>query len=70
MKKFSKKLVLNKKTVANLDPENMSSVKGGIYYTNLQRTCNTWCNCATLYWFVCPTVWPVDPNCALPPHPH
>ncbi|MCP4147796.1 MAG: hypothetical protein GY757_08595 [bacterium] len=33
VKRFEKKLVLNKATVVNLEKDNMSAVKGGFQYT-------------------------------------
>lgn len=66
-KQFNKKLVLNKSTIANLKIDEMDGAKGGIYYTALNRTCNTWCNCTTNFWYLCPTDPNFDDECALLP---
>jgi len=53
-KKFGKKLVINKKTVANLNNGDMSNAKGGATYTcepcDTMLTCHRFC-CET---FFCP----------------
>ena len=43
-KKFNKKLVLNKSTVAHLDGGRMSEIKGGSAFCTMVRT---ECGCAT-----------------------
>lgn len=65
-KQFNKKLVLNKNTVANLELNEMEAIKGGIYYTALEWTCNTWCGCTTQYFWLCPTDARFDDDCILP----
>ena len=57
IKKLHKKLVLNKKTVANLAKSDLDDVKGGYTYSCLPQTCdyvctytkNTWCTRLTCY---------------------
>ncbi len=44
VKRFAKKLVLNKHTVANLDPRQMGNIAGGgITYTTACNTCVETC---------------------------
>jgi natural product precursor len=63
IKKLTKKLALNKKTVANLDSREMKSLKGGVEYTVYNTNCDT-CNdlsvvyCITAY-YPCPTEIPI-----------
>ncbi len=65
MKKFSKKLTLNKKTVANLEAESMDAAKGGYPPSGIDgASCPTWCTvCASKYFYNCPSVAGVDPRC-------
>jgi len=42
-KKLTKKLVLNKTTVSNLEAHEESAIRGGYLNTNLDATCYTWC---------------------------
>ncbi len=53
--KFSKKLVLNKETISNLNNEDMNNIKGGTAVTFLDCTIG-YCNGATTKrWIICPT---------------
>lgn len=45
MKKFNGKLKLNKKTIANLSPEDLVSFKGGSYTCPASRSCVTCESC-------------------------
>jgi hypothetical protein len=42
VKKFNKKLTVNKETVADLNTDAMSGIKGGIY--TFQDTCEGYCD--------------------------
>jgi hypothetical protein len=57
-KTFSKKLELNKKTISNLDNNEMDAVHGGTGETFAGFTCNL-TNCAS----VCPTCIPTIMTC-------
>ena len=61
-KKFNKKLLLNKKTVANLNNDKMSGVRGGMY--TVQLTCGAFCDtdftCEDLT--VCGVCWTQRPT--------
>ncbi len=45
--KLSKKLGLNKRTIANLNASNMKNVKGGAHNTGPYETCDTCGTCLT-----------------------
>ena len=53
-KKFNKKLTVNKITVADLNTDAMSGIKGGIY--TIQDTCEGYCDTKlTCGWYsICP----------------
>ena len=66
-KKLSKKLVLNKKTISNLNGDQLNQVKGGEpwtegYCTEICNTADTLCECVT--WPECtgPRLCTVDPD--------
>jgi hypothetical protein len=67
-KKFSRKLFLNKKTVANLDEKAMGSAKGGAsFYSDCTcdpetESCQTWCFIPVSL-CVCPTNYPATLCC-------
>ena len=67
-KKFSKGLILNKKTVANLDAKVLNSVKGGTTYFSdctcdpATESCQTWCFLPESL-CICPTINPVTHCC-------
>ena len=46
--KLSKKLVLNKTTISNLNSKEMTTVNGGLSYTD-PRACNTNIDCSVAY---------------------
>ena len=46
--KLSKKLVLNKKTVSNLNSKEMTAINGGLTYTD-PRACNTNIDCSVKF---------------------
>lgn len=50
LKKFEKKLALNKKTIVNLDTNQMSKVNGGYCYTFPKSGCviTNFTNCVTV----------------------
>jgi natural product precursor len=41
-KKLGKKLALSKATIANLEQNELSAVRGGYYYTEFWGGCNSW----------------------------
>ena len=66
-KKFSKMLVLNKKTIANLESHDMGAIKGGDYADPITCTQYTYCHvgCPTLVCGddktgACPPVYSID----------
>ena len=64
-KKFSKKLMLNKKTVAHLDNNEMNAAHGGIH-PSLIGTCPTYgkASCPTICYTIDYTDHLSDPCCA------
>ena len=59
-KRFSKKLVLKKNTVANLDNSDMNVLHGGAVWTEERTVCHT--KCATDCW-CSPTILPSKCPC-------
>lgn len=63
--KMSKTLVLNKKSISNLSPDNMHSVQGGTLTSNTYPSYYPVCNtriCQDLPPTVCATICPLDPT--------
>ena len=62
-KKFSKKLSLNKATVADLNNSQMTAVQGGAPWTSLGilNKCYTLCDTGVC----CPTIYRTDPQCCV-----
>jgi hypothetical protein len=59
-KSFAKKLVLNKKTVSNLDKLQMANLKGGVFTDSVLPGCNTnelYCTVATCDPYFCANTW-------------
>lgn len=55
VKKFNKKLTLSRETVANLDNEAMSGVKGGFLTAQdtCEGACDTFVTCGRATWCEC-----------------
>ena len=55
---FTKKLILNKRTVANLNNTDMNSLKGGIYtgYTCQDDGCDTVISCENTLCYICESI--------------
>ena len=62
-KKFSKKLSLNKATVADLNNSQMKAAHGGAPWTSLDilNKCYTRCDTG----ICCPTIYRTDPGCCV-----
>jgi hypothetical protein len=66
-KKFSKKLVVNKTTISNLNQEQLNDVKGGVYTQfpscnptcSVNRTSKLDCYCDSVQWCSCYQFCPV-----------
>lgn len=56
-KNISKKMTLNKKTVANLETTNMNEIKGGISVTRTSGGIPG-CYCDSVYFCTCPKACP------------
>ena len=59
-KRFTKKLVLNKKTVSNLDKLEMANLKGGAFTDSILPGCVTnemYCTVASCDPYLCDLTW-------------
>jgi putative component of toxin-antitoxin plasmid stabilization module len=61
-KKFNKRITLHKQTVANLNNDNMSKVKGGLLTIRITcgEDCNTYFTCEDAT--VCGACWTLNPT--------
>ena len=58
-KKVTKKLTLNKKTISDLNKNQMSQVRGGLMKSD-PRVCNTEFGCTDFTWDACPPLLKSD----------
>ncbi|MCU0285822.1 MAG: class I lanthipeptide [Acidobacteria bacterium] len=66
MKNKKVKLTLNKVTIAMLDNQEKSAVKGGYYWTDLYHNCYTWYpQCPSKYATICSCPQTCNFQCAV-----